>query len=236
MSVTARELERLTAGEAVLKEIQPELTYREMYSSIENLWSLLYMTGYLTMREEPENHVAPLCIPNMEIREIFKRQIMELFKEQVSEDGTTMREFCDALKEGNAEKTEEFFGKYLKKTVSIRDTFVKRNLKENFYHGILLGILSFKGNWYVTSNYETGDGYGDILVETEDDNTGIIIEVKYAHDGDLEKGAAQALRQIEDRHYDEALYDDGIEKVLKYGIACYKKKCRVVLAENSAYR
>ncbi len=231
VSVASRELERLTAGETVRKEIFPELTYREMYSSIENLWSLLYMTGYLTKRGEPEDRMIPLCIPNMEIRDIFKRQIMELFKEQVSRDGTAMREFCDALKAGDAPKTEELFGKYLKKTVGIRDTFVRRNLKENFYHGILLGILSFKGNWYVTSNYETGDGYGDILIETEDDETGIIIEVKYAHDGDLEKGVAQALRQIEERHYDETLFQDGIEKVLKYGFACYKKKCRVALAK-----
>ncbi len=231
VSVTARELERLTAGETVQKEIRPELTYREMYSSVENLWSLLYMTGYLTKRGVPEGRVVPLTIPNMEIRDIFKTQILTLFKEQVSQDGAMVREFCGALKEGNARKVEELLGQYLRKTVSIRDTFVKQSLKENFYHGILLGILSFKGNWYVTSNYETGDGYGDILIETEDDGLGIIIEVKYARDGDMEKGVQQALKQIRDRRYDEKLYDDGIEKVKKYGIACYKKRCRAVLEE-----
>ena len=231
VSVTARELERLTAGETVQKEIRPELTYREMYSSVENLWSLLYMTGYLTKRGVPEGRVVPLTIPNMEIRDIFKTQILTLFKEQVSQDGAMVREFCGALKEGNARKVEELLGQYLRKTVSIRDTFVKQSLKENFYHGILLGILSFKGNWYVNSNYETGDGYGDILIETEDDGLGIIIEVKYARDGDMEKGVQQALKQIRDRRYDEKLYDDGIEKVKKYGIACYKKRCRAVSEE-----
>ncbi len=228
-SVAARELEALVAGDVVKKEIRQELTYCEMYDSIDNIWSLLYMTGYLTKRGEPEGRKLPLVIPNMEIRDIFTTQIMDLFKEHVAEDGAMVREFCGALKDGDAQKAEELFGAYLKKTVSIRDTFAQRSLKENFYHGILLGILGFKGNWYVTSNYETGDGYGDILIETEDDDTGIVIEVKYAHDGDLEKGVELALRQIEAQHYAQKLYDDGIRTVLRYGIACYKKQCRVAL-------
>ncbi len=227
VSVTARELENLVAGDVVMKEIRPELTYREMYDSIENIWSLLYMTGYLTKRGEAEGRMMPLVVPNMEIRDIFTTQIMDLFKEQVAGDGAMVREFCGALKDGNAGKTEELLRQYLRQTVGVRDTFVRRNLKENFYHGILLGILSFKGNWYVTSNYETGDGYGDILIETEDDGLGIVIEVKYAHDGDLEKGVEQALRQIGERHYDTALSKRGIKRVLRYGIACYRKECRV---------
>ena len=149
----------------------------------------------------------------------------------MARDGAMVREFCDALKCGDAGKAEELFRQYLKKTVSIRDTFARRNLKENFYHGILLGILSFKGSWYATSNEETGDGYGDILIETEDDDVGIVIEVKYARNGNLDEGAEQALRQIEQRHYDEKLRDDGIEKVLKYGIACYRKRCRIAMAD-----
>ncbi len=232
VSVTARELEQLTAGEAVRKEIRPELTYREMYSTVENLWSLLYMTGYLTERGGSDGRMVPLTIPNMEIRDIFKTQVLDLFKEQVAQDGAMVREFCGALKAGDAGTAETLFGQYLRKTVSIRDTFARRNLKENFYHGILLGILGFKGNWYVTSNYETGDGYGDILIETEDDDLGIVIEVKYAGDGSLENGAEQALKQIEERRYAEKLYDDGIRKVLKYGISCYKKSCRVTLARE----
>lgn len=230
VSVTGRELEQLAAGEAVIKEIRPELTYREMYSSIENIWSLLYMTGYLTKCGKPEGHTVPLTIPNMEIRDIYKRQIMALFREQVSQDGAMVREFCEALLAGNARRAEELLGQYLEMTVSLRDTFARRNLKENFYHGILLGILSFKGSWYVTSNYETGDGYGDILIEPKEGDPGIVIEVKYAHDGDLENGARQALAQIEERHYDAKLRNDGIARVLKYGVACCRKRCRILAA------
>lgn len=233
VSVTARELEELVAGEPVCKEIRQELTYREMYRTVENLWSLLYMTGYLTGRREADGRMFRLTIPNMEIRDIFRTQILDLFRAQVAGDGATLREFCSALQQGNATRTEELLEQYLKKTVSIRDTFARQNLKENFYHGLLLGILGFKGNWYVTSNYETGDGYGDILIETEDDSLGIVIEVKYARDGNLENGVQKALAQIEDKHYAERLYDDGVENVLKYGVACYKKRCRVALAEGS---
>lgn len=231
VSVAAEEMEALVAGEIVRKEIRQELTYREMYSSIENLWSLLYMTGYLTKRGEAEGRLVPLSLPNMEIRDIFTAQIMDLFKEQVARDGDMVRKFCDALLNGDAGRAEELLGQYLKKTVSIRDTFGQRNLRENFYHGILLGILSYKGNWYVTSNYETGDGYGDILVRNRDEGWGIVIEVKYAHGGNLEKEAEQALKQIRERRYDEKLRDCGIGRVLKYGIACYRKQCRVVLMD-----
>ena len=231
VSVTSRELEQLAAGEVVMKEIRQELTYREMYDSVENIWSLLYMTGYLTKRGEAEGRKLPLAIPNREIRDILTTQIMDLFKKRVSEDGAMVREFCEALKEGDAGKAEKLLGEYLAMTVSIRDTFARRNLKENFYHGILLGILGFKGNWYVTSNYETGDGYGDILIETEEDDLGIVIEVKYAHDGKLDEGAELALRQIVERRYDAALRERGIKQVLKYGIACYRKTCKVVLGK-----
>lgn len=229
MSVASGEMEALVAGDIVMKEIRQELTYREMYDSAENIWSLLYMTGYLTKRGEAEGKKLPLVIPNMEIRDIFTTQIMDLFRERVSQDGVMVREFCGALLAGDIGKAETLLGKYLSMTVSIRDTFVRRNLKENFYHGILLGILGYKGDWYVTSNYETGDGYGDILIEPKEGSPGIIIEVKYAHDGDLDKGVELALQQIEKRRYAEKLRDSGIEKVLKYGIACYKKRCRVAL-------
>ena len=198
MGVASGEMEALVAGDAVMKEIRQELTYREMYDSVENIWSLLYMTGYLTKHGEPEGKKLPLVIPNMEIRDIFTTQIMDMFKERVSQDGVMVREFCGALLAGDAGKAEALLEKYLSMTVSVRDTFVRRNLKENFYHGILLGILGYKGDWYVTSNYETGDGYGDILIEPKEGSPGIIIEVKYAHDGDLEKGAGLALEQIDD--------------------------------------
>ncbi len=228
VSVAAGEMEDLVAGEAVMKEIRQELTYREMYDSVENIWSLLYMTGYLTKRGAAEGKRFPLVIPNMEIRDIFTTQIMDLFREQVAEDGAMVREFCSAVLSGDAEKAEELLGKYLSMTVSIRDTFVRRPLKENFYHGILLGILGYKGDWYVTSNYETGDGYGDILIIPKEGSPGIVIEVKYAHDGNLEKSAQAALAQIGQQRYDAVLYEKGVKQVLKYGIACYRKKCRVM--------
>ena len=137
-----------------------------------------------------------------------------------------------ALQQGNAPKVEEYFTAYLKKTISIRDTFARKNLKENFFHGILLGILGMKEQWAVFSNREAGDGYSDIIIETDDD-TGIIIEVKYAHDGDLDVGCKEALKQIEDTRYEEELRDEGMERILKYGIACYKKRCKVSIYGQS---
>ena len=226
---TRLEIERLVAGEVIHKTIRQELTYQDMYQSIENLWSVLFTTGYLTKRGRANGDEIQLAIPNMEIRKIFTTQIMEYFKERVQENGMMLKEFCEALQSGNAEEVEKLFGAYLKKTISIRDTFVKRQLKENFYHGILLGILGFQDHWAVFSNRESGDGYSDILVEIEDEELGIIIEVKYAREGDLEAGCAEALRQIEEKSYEEVLREDGVEKVLKYGIACYKKRCKVVL-------
>ena len=229
---TRREAEALVAGEVIRKEIREELTYRDMYSSIDNVWSLLYATGYLTMRGNPEGMIFPLAIPNLEIRSIFTAQIMELFRENVKKDGESLEGFCHALLRGDAADAQRRFAEYLKKTISIRDTFVRRDLKENFYHGMLLGILGFKADWYIQSNREAGDGYSDIVVEAEDDETGIIIEVKYAANADLEGCCQKALVQIEKSHYEEALREEGMVKILKYGIACYKKRCRIMLAES----
>ena len=169
---TKREIERLLAGEEIVKEIRQELTYQEMYQSVENIWSLLFMTGYLTQRQRLDASHYKLAIPNLEVRDIFKTQIMEYFKEGVAKDGDTLKQLCDALKGGDAEKVERLFEGYLKKTISIRDTFVEKSLKENFYHGILLGILGVKEDWGVFSNRETGDGYSDIMIETEDSEMG----------------------------------------------------------------
>lgn len=229
---TKRELERLIAGETVTKEIHQELTYKELYDSIDNIWSVLFTTGYLTQRGRTDGDVFNLVIPNMEIRKIFTGQIMKLFKDHVKKDGEALNAFCESLKNGDAAGVEKQFTEYLKKTISIRDTFVKRSTKENFYHGILLGILGFKENWYVTSNKESGNGYSDIQIETDDEETGIIIEVKYAHDANLEAECWKALTQIEETEYAEELCEDGVTTILKYGIACYKKKCRVVLKKE----
>lgn len=229
---TKREIERLLAGEEIVKEIRQELTYQEMYQSVENIWSLLFMTGYLTQRQRLDASHYKLAIPNLEVRDIFKTQIMEYFKEGVAKDGDTLKQLCDALKGGDAEKVERLFEGYLKKTISIRDTFVEKSLKENFYHGILLGILGVKEDWGVFSNRETGDGYSDIMIETEDSEMRIIIEIKYAGDGNLLNACEKALKQVEETKYEETLLENGVEKILKYGIACYMKHCKVMCSER----
>lgn len=226
-----KEIEKLIAGETIVKEIHQELTYQDMYASIENLWSVLFTTGYLTQTGRKDANTFMLTIPNMEIRNIFLTQIMEYFKKTVSENGEALEKFCNALKDGDSKVVEQSLNNYLKKTISIWDTFVKKQMKENFYHGILLGILGFQQNWSVSSNKESGDGYSDILIETEDQETGIIIEIKYAETGNLEAVSKDALKQIEDRRYEEQLLEEGVEHILKYGIAFYKKKCKVIVVK-----
>ena len=225
-----REIERLVAGEEIEKELHQELTYREMYSSIENMWSVLFTTGYLTQKGTTDGKIFRLAIPNREIRDIFTIQIMSWFRENVKKDGKNLADFCKALEEGEEETVEKILSLYLKKTISIRDTFVQKRRKENFYQGILLGILGLKENWGISSNRESGEGYSDIMIETEDMEKGIIIETKYAEDGNLQKACEKALQQIENSHYEEALRDEGIEEVLRYGIAFYKKCCKVMKA------
>ena len=229
-SSTKREIERLVAGEIIEKEIHPELTYKDMYRSIEHIWSVLYTTGYLTQQGRPNGNRFCLAIPNMEIRAVFTSQIMEYFKETVSQNGKACQIFCDALKEGDAHAAEIQLNEYLRKTISIRDTFVRKKLKENFYHGILLGLLGFQDSWVVSSNRESGEGYGDILVEIEEEGIGIILEIKYPADGNLEAGCQEALRQIEEKNYEESLRWHGIENIRKYGVACFLKKCRIIPA------
>ena len=229
---TKREIESLIAGEVITKEIHQELTYPEIYQTIDNIWSLLFTTGYLTQRGKAEGRQMKLAIPNLEIRDIFVTQIMEFFRENVREDGDTLNCFCDALQNKDAENVEKIFNDYLRKTISIRDTAVRTGMKENFYHGVLLGILSVKNRWGISSNREMGEGYADILAEPDTGDMGIIIEVKYAHDGDLDEACKEALKQIEYTRYEDDLSDDGVENILKYGIACYKKRCRVMLAEK----
>ena len=227
--LTKMELEQLVNGGIVQKEINPELTYKELYSSIDNLWSTLFMTGYLTQRGEPNGDRYNLVIPNREIRNIITNHILKMFKEIIKKDGKTVGEFCDALLKQNPEKVESIFTDYMKKTISIRDTFVQKPTKENFYHRLLLGILGFKENWSVMSNRESGDGFSDILIRIEDEDVGIVIEVKYASDGNMEKECENALQQITDVRYTESLEQEGIHKIIKYGIACYKKKCKVMM-------
>ncbi len=229
-ATTKREIEGLMAGKEIIKTIRPELTYKDMYHSIENIWSVLLTTGYLTQTCALDTQMYKLKIPNLEIRDIFQTQIMEYFKESVKKDGDTLSRFCEALKNEKEKNVEKIFENYLKKTISIRDTFVRKASKENFYHGILLGILGVKEGWGVFSNQETGEGYSDILIETENSEIAILIEVKYANDGDLDQACERALKQVEERKYDEELRANGADKILKYGIACYMKRCKVKLA------
>ncbi len=232
-AVTRREIERLAAGDVIIKEIHQELVYPEIYKTADNIWSLLFTTGYLTQRGKAQGRRMKLAIPNLAVRDIFVTQIMEYFIENVREDGDMLNQFCEALKHGDAKEVENLFTAYLRKTISIRDTFVRHGLKENFYHGVLIGILGVKSRWGISSNREMGEGYADILVEPDTGDMGIIIEVKYAHDADLDAACREALRQIAYTRYEEDLADDGVGNILKYGIACYKKRCRVMLAQES---
>ena len=222
-------MESLINGDIVQKEIIEELTYDELYSSIDNLWSTLFMTGYLTKRGKADGNRYNLVVPNREIRNIMTDHILKMFKENVKKDGEMVNGFCDALAVGDAEKVEKIFTEYMKQTISVRDTFVRKKAKENFYHGILLGLLGFKTSWGIYSNRESGDGYSDICVEIDDGEIGIVIEIKYAEKGNEEKECKKALEQIVDKKYTDELRQSDIRIILKYGIACNVKHCRVMV-------
>ena len=224
------ELERLVSGNVVRKRINETITYKELYSTIDNLWSTLFMTGYLTQRGSEDDGRYRLVIPNREIRNIVTDNILSLFQDEVKKDGQMANAFCQALMEGKEKEVERLLTAYMGKTISIRDTFVRKSIKENFYHGILIGILSFKTGWEVSSNRESGTGFSDILIEIDDSDIGIVIEVKYSDDEDqLEKDCKEALKQIKDRDYTQKLRDAGFHKILKYGIACQIKTCKVLV-------
>ena len=224
------ELERLMSGNVVRKRINETITYKELYSTINNLWSTLFMTGYLTQRGSEDDGRYRLVIPNREIRNIVTDNILSLFQDEVKKDGQMANAFCQALMEGKEKEVERLLTAYMGKTISIRDTFVRKSIKENFYHGILLGILSFKTGWEVSSNRESGTGFSDILIEIDDSDIGIVIEVKYSDDEDqLEKDCKEALKQIKDRDYSQKLRDAGFHRILKYGIACQIKTCKVLV-------
>ena len=228
---TKDEIERLIGGEMILKEINQELTYGELDNSIENLWSVLFTTGYLTQRGRAGGDKYYLVIPNYEIKKLFIRQIREWFRYQAGSDRKTLDKFCNAFPEGDGALIEELFNDYLWNTISIRDTAVSNEKKENFYHGILLGILGFQDDWIVKSNAESGIGYSDILIETRRNRIGIVVEIKYAEDGNLEDACQRALQQIEDKKYEAKLKEDGMRSIIKYGIACYKKECKVKMGD-----
>ncbi len=226
---TKNEIERLIAGECIEKDVSPELTYDEIDKNIENLWSVLFTTGYLTHKGRTESGKYRLVIPNREVRNLFVKKIKEWFSDVSKNDGKTLEEFSSAFVNKDTEKIEQIFGDYLWNTISIRDTAVAKEKKENFYHGILLGLLGYKSSWLIKSNAESGIGYSDILVEVPVDRTGIVIELKYAEDGDLDAACEKALQQIEEKDYVAKLKQDGMKNFIRYGIACFKKVCKVVV-------
>ena len=228
---TKDEIERLIAGEYIEKEISQELTYDEIDKSIANLWSVLFTTGYLTKQGVTDDGKVCLSIPNHEIKNLFIKKIREWFSDTTANDGKTLEQFCNAFVEKDTEKIEQLFGDYLWNTISIRDTAVAKDKKENFYHGILLGLLGYKSSWLIKSNTESGTGYSDILVEVPNNRTGIVIELKYAENGDMDAACDEALKQIEEKSYVDKLKQDGMRNFIKYGIACFKKDCKVVVSE-----
>ena len=225
---TQDEIERLIAGEAIEKAVRLELTYGEVDNSIDNLWSVLFTTGYLTQAGRVERGVYKLIIPNREVREVFVFQIQEWFKNTVVRDEKPMQAFCQAFLDGNAEEIQRRLTIILGKMISILDTKAKDDQKENFYHGLLLGLLRSEPNWLILSNVESGEGFSDILIESEDPDAGMVIEVKYSPTlAGMESACQAAMAQIKEKHYDERLRNEGRENITAFGIAFWKKRCRV---------
>ena len=226
---TRDEVERLVNGGSITKTVRQELTYRDVEESIDNIWSVLYSTGYLTRRGRLPGRQMELALPNREVRELFIDLVKDWFEEITLADSARINRFCAAFPSGDVSVIQEMLHDYLWDSISVRDTAVRSNMKENFYHGMVLGLLRSQGNWLIQSNAETGEGYSDISVCTQE-RTGIVIELKYADDGRLETACAEALRQIEDRKYAEGLKRRGMKKIIKYGMAFCEKECMVLMA------
>ena len=226
---TKDEIERLVAGESVTKRIRLDLTYDEIENSIDNVWSVLFTTGYLTNIGNPESGVYELVIPNREVHEVFVLQIQEWFQRSVAKE-ESMPEFSKAILEADAEGLQKQLNVIMSRMISVLDTKAREEQKENFYHGLLLGLLRGSNpDWLIKSNRESGDGDSDILIEPENPDAGIIIEVKHAASiSGLDKACENAMVQIKNRRYDEALRENGRCEILAYGIAFHKKRCRVV--------
>ena len=226
---TQQEIERLIDGEAVTKAVQLELTYDEVDKSIDNLWSVLFTTGYLTFTGVTEDGRYKLVIPNREVREVFVRQINEWFKERVASDTKPMQALHRAFLNGDAEGVASGLTAIMGKMISVLDTKARDAQKENFYHGLLLGLLRSEPTWLIMSNAESGEGFSDILIEPEDPDAGIVVEVKYAPTfRELDGACVKALEQIKERRYDERLRNEGREDILAYGIAFNRKRCKAV--------
>lgn len=230
---TKDEIEQLVNGGTIIKAMKNELTYRDIDESMDNVWSVLLATGYLTYRGHLPGRQLKLTIPNKEVRELFMDQAKEWFRETTRNDSSRITCFCAAFPAGDVSLIQDMLHDYLWDSISVRDTAVRKNRKENFYHGLVLGLLQSQGNWLIRSNEELGEGYSDISICTPE-KTGIVIELKYADDGNLQKGCADALRQIEERKYADGLKRKGMKKIIKYGMAFCEKECMVICGIPSA--
>ena len=228
---TKNEVEQLLNNKYIVKSVRQELTYRDIDSSIDNIWSVLYSTGYLTQCGRLPGKQLKLIIPNKEVHELFTDLVKEWFQEKTLSDSAKIHRFCKAFPAGEADIIQNMLHDYLWDSISIRDTAVRMDRKENFYHGMILGLLRSQENWLIQSNAETGEGYSDISIYTPE-HIGIVIELKYAHDGNLEKACAKALQQIREKKYAVGLRRRGMERIITYGIAFYEKECMVVNGET----
>ena len=232
---TRNEIERLIAGEVIEKQIRLDLTYDEIDSSIDNLWSVLFTTGYLTYTGIGEDGTYRLIIPNKEVREVFRLQIQEWFKRSIFSNTEQLQSFWNAFEEGNTEIMEKYLNKVLSNSVSAFDTKARNGEKESSYHNLLLGILTGNAGWLVKTNVEAGEGFADIIVETDDPDAGVVVELKYVKEfREMEQACRKALEQIRDRRYQEYLQNDDRQDILLYGITFCKKRCRVVAEKMKA--
>ena len=230
---TRNEIEQLIAGNAIEKTLRLDLTYDEIDNSIENLWSVLFTTGYLTQAGMTEDGAYRLVIPNREICEVFKLQIQEWFKKSIFSNTEQLTAFWNAFEEGNTDGVEIYLNRIMSNSISVFDIKTGEGKKEISYHNLLVGILTGNAEWLVKSNVEAGEGFADIIVETEDPNAGIVVELKYAKDyNNMEQACRAALDQINDRRYQEYLLNDGRKDITLYGIAFCKKRCQAMVSGN----
>ena len=227
---TQDEIEHLIAGEPIEKSVRLDLTYDEIDKSIDNIWSVLFTTGYLTQSDMTEQGAYKLVIPNKEVRTVYISQIQEWFKQKIADNTEQMAHFWKAIEDGNAEIIEQYLNQTLSNTISVFDTKASEMEKENSYHTFLAGMLTGNTGWVVKSNVEAGEGFVDIIIKPQNPDDGIIFELKYSKEASgLDKACERAIKQIRDRRYSEYLKNDGRHNMIFYGIAFYKKRCKVVV-------
>lgn len=227
---TQDEIEHLIAGEPIEKSVRLDLTYDEIDKSIDNIWSVLFTTGYLTQADMTEQGAYKLVIPNKEVRTVYISQIQEWFKQKIADNTEQMAYFWKAIEDGNAEIIEQYLNQTLSNTISVFDTKAPEMEKENSYHTFLAGMLTGNTDWVVKSNVEAGEGFADIIIKPQNPDDGIIFELKYSKEASgLDKACERAIKQIRDRRYSEYLKNDGRHNMIFYGIAFYKKRCKVIV-------